>query len=137
MQRSVLHLVGVYDADGTVLGEISYFLRARVGRAHCDLCDITHGRLRERGAWRQARDGLPVPFDTFHRDDQPLEVRAAATGVAPVVVARLDDGEHLVLVGPDELAACAGSPGGLVERIEEAVRSRDLTWPAADQPADA
>ena len=67
----VTRLIGVYDADGTVLGELSYFLRARVGRAHCALCDITHGRVRERDDWRAERDRLPVPFTTFHRDDQP------------------------------------------------------------------
>ena len=31
----VRRLIGVYDADGSVVGELSYFLRARIGRAHC------------------------------------------------------------------------------------------------------
>ena len=124
----VTRLVGVYDADGTVVGEISYFLRACVGRAHCDLCDITHGRLRERDEWRRARDGLPVPFDTFHRDDQPEAVRAAAEGVVPVVVAGLGDGTHVLLLDPDTLAACAGSPEQLIDRAVSAMRDRGLTW---------
>ena len=58
----ITRLVGVYDADGSLLGELSYFLRARVRRAHCALCAITHGRVRERRAWRASRDRLPVPF---------------------------------------------------------------------------
>ncbi len=129
MQPSVVRLAGVYDADGTVLGEVSYFLRAQVGRAHCDLCDITHGRIRERSDWRDVRDGLPIPFETFHRDDQPSEVRAAAHGAVPVVVGSLDDGSHLLLVGPAELATCAGSPQRLVEELEAALRRHDLRWP--------
>ena len=64
---TVERLVGVYDADGTVLGELSYFLRARIGRAHCSLCDITHGRIRERADWRACRGRLPVRFTTYHR----------------------------------------------------------------------
>ena len=40
-----------------------------------------------------------APFETFHRDDQPDEVRRAAAGVAPVVVAGLHDGSHEVLLG--------------------------------------
>lgn len=43
MAPTLQRLVGVYDADGTVLGELSYFVKARLGRAHCSLCDITHG----------------------------------------------------------------------------------------------
>jgi hypothetical protein len=126
--RPVVRLTGVYDADGTVFGELSYFLRARIGRAHCDLCDITHGRVRERDDWRRVRDGLPVPFETFHRDDQPADVREAAGGVAPVVVATLDDGTDLPLLGPDDLAACAGSPERLVEEVESAMAQLALSW---------
>ena len=81
---TVERLVGVYDADGTVLGELSYFLRARIGRAPCALCDVTHGRLRERADWRACRDQLPVPFATCRRDDQPDAVRVATGARAPV-----------------------------------------------------
>jgi hypothetical protein len=49
---TVESLVGVYDADGTALGELSYFLRASVGRAHCALCDVTHGRTPTRSEHR-------------------------------------------------------------------------------------
>ena len=127
----VTRLIGVYDADGTALGELSYFLKARVGRAHCALCDITHGRVRERDDWRAERDRLPVPFTTFHRDDQPAVLRSAAGGAVPVVLAETAEGT-VVLVGPDELEACAGSPARLVATIESAAATHDLTWPVHD-----
>jgi hypothetical protein len=125
---TIERLVGVYDADGTVLGELSYFLRARVGRAHCALCDITHGRVREKADWQRCRDELPVPFATFHRDDQPAAVRAASRGELPVVVAELTGGEVVVLLGPDQLEACGGAPEGLVAAVERAVDAAGLTW---------
>jgi hypothetical protein len=126
----VTRLIGVYDADGTVLGELSYFLKARVGRAHCALCDITHGRVRERDDWRTERDRLPVPFTTFHRDDHPAAIRAAAGGAAPVVLAETTEGTLVVMVGADELEVCAGSPKQLVAAIESAMATHDLGWPA-------
>jgi hypothetical protein len=129
VSSAVRRLVGVYDADGTALGELSYFVRARFGRAHCALCDITHGRVRERADWQTSRDRLPAPFATFHRDDQPDEVRRAAGSATPVVVAELDGGDLIVLLGPDDLEACAGSPDRLVERLMSAVAALDLTWP--------
>lgn len=130
MTTTVVRLVGVYDADGTVVGELSYFLRARIGRAHCALCDITQGRVRERGEWRTAREGLPVPFETFHRDDQPAAVRTAASGSLPVVVAETSGGHVQVIAGPDDLESCTGSPECLVELLERAVADRGLAWPA-------
>lgn len=56
-------LVGVYDADHTLRGELSYWVGARLGRAHRALCDITHGTLRVKADWRACRSGLPVAFD--------------------------------------------------------------------------
>lgn len=124
----IVRLVGVYDADHTLRGELAYWVGARLGRRHCALCDITHGSVRERSEWRSCRAGLPVPFDTFHRDDQPADVRAAAQGRAPVVVAETDAG-HLVLLGAAELDACQGSTDRLVSAIEQAVERRGLAWP--------
>lgn len=123
----VVRLVGVYDADHTLRGELTYWIGARLGRAHCALCDITHGTFRERRDWQDRRAGLPVPFDAYHRDDQPAAVRAATGSVAPVVVAETVDGV-VVLLGPEDLEACAGSPARLVDRIEAAATSRGLTW---------
>jgi hypothetical protein len=123
---TIARLIGVYDADGTVLGEISYFVKARLGQAHCALCDITHGLVRERTDWRAARDGLPVEFVTFHRDDQPEPVRAVSAGRLPAVIAELGDGGHVVLLDGDELESCAGDPASLVARLRAVVDDRGL-----------
>ena len=114
---AVVRYVGVYDADGSVLGELSYFVRARLGRAHCSLCSITHGRVRERADWRAARDALDVPFETYHRDDAPADVLAAAGGALPVVVAEHDDGSLSVVATAAQLDACDGSPSALVSLL--------------------
>jgi hypothetical protein len=118
---NVVRLVGVYNAEGTVLGEVSYWIGARFGRAHCSLCDITHGVFTERADWRACRATLPLPFVTFHLDDQPPSVRAALQGAAPAVVAELADGAVVLLLGPAALDACAASPARLVEAIEHAL----------------
>jgi len=127
-RAAIRRLVGVYDADGTAWGELSYWVGARLGRAHCALCDITHGSVREKGEWRTCRAGLPVPFDTYHRNDQPDAVRAALHGAAPAVVAETADAVVALLDGP-ALDACGGSPDALVAAIERAVDARGLAWP--------
>jgi hypothetical protein len=125
-------LVGVYDADGTWRGELAYWVGARLGRRHCSLCEITHGSVRIRPEWIACTAGLPVEFITFHRDDQPDPVRAAAGGRAPVVVADTDRG-HMVLLGPAELDACHGSIDRLVVAIEAAASRLGLTWPEPEE----
>ena len=128
-EPEVTRLVGVYDADGTLMGELSYFVRARVGRAHCALCDITHGHVRQRPEWKSAKARLPVSFDTFHRDDQPANVQLATDGRVPVVVAETDHGV-MVLLGPEQIAACGGSVDALVVAVERGAAEQHLRWPA-------
>lgn len=123
----IIRLIGVYDADNTIRGEVAYWIGARLGRRHCSLCDITHGSIRQRPEWTACRAGLPVPFDTFHRNDQPDTARAAAGGQAPVVVAETNRG-HVLLLSPADLDACGGSIDGLVEAIERAAIAAELTW---------
>lgn len=108
-------LIGVYDADGTVRGELAYWFGARLGYRHCALCDITHGAFRERSDWQACRSDLPVPFDTVHRNDMPDAFRALDAAL-PVVVAETDAGVAVVLDN-EAIAACAGEPQALVAAI--------------------
>ena len=124
--QRIVRLVGVYDADGTLRGELSYWVGTRLGRRHCSLCDITHGSVRQRPEWKTCQAGLPVPFDTYHRNDQPDPIRAAADGHAPVVIAETGTG-HVVLLAAAELDACNGSIDRLVEAIERSALSLGLT----------
>jgi hypothetical protein len=123
----VVRLVGVYDADSTVWGEVSYWVGARLGRRHCSLCEITHGSIRQRPEWRACHDRLPVDFDTYHRNDQPDGVRDAAGGTAPVVVAETDAGRFVVVLTPEDLDACEGSIDRLTAAIDDALDRLDLT----------
>jgi len=124
-------LTGVYDADGSLIGELRYWVGARLGRAHCALCDITHGSVRERPAWRECRDGLAVPFETVHRDEQTPTVAGATAGTYPAVVATLDDGTAVRLLGADDLAVAARATdrqSALLAAVEAAAAARGLDW---------
>ena len=126
--REIVRLIGVYNADSTRRGELSYWIGARLGRAHCSLCDITHGLVRERPAWTTCRSALPVPFDTYHRDDQPDAVRATIGDNTPAVVAETVDG-IVPLLDSAELADCRASLEALVQAVEQKLAKNQLAWP--------
>ncbi|HMS62771.1 MAG TPA: hypothetical protein PKD63_10860 [Solirubrobacteraceae bacterium] len=120
----VTRLTGVYHADGSLLGELRYVAGTLVGRAHCSLCDITHGRVREKARWRAERERLPVPFTAVHLDERSPAEAAASDGRTPCVLAHTDAGIELLL-GPAELSACDKDPATLVAAIETALAARD------------
>ena len=117
--------MGVYDADGTLLGELGYVVGHLLGRRSCALCDITHGSLKRRPEFDAAAATLDVPFDLLHRDERSPELVALTDGALPCVVAE-GDGERLVLVDRTALAACGKDPVALVDAVRAAVVAAGL-----------
>ena len=117
----MIKLIGVYDADATLVGELSYWIGARFGARHCSLCDITHSLFREKSQWRECQSRLEsdlhVEFETFHRNDQPEDVRACIDGKYPAVVMRGDDGKVSIFLNASEIYACGKSPERFVAEI--------------------
>lgn len=125
--RTIKRLIGIYDADGTIVGELRYVL-GRFRGNHCSLCDITHGTLRERADWRVARGALPVDFDALHRNETSVAAASVAADL-PAVLAELDDGTFELLVPAAQLDAMAGDPATLIESIRRNVAAVGFRWP--------
>ena len=117
-----MRFIGVYDADSTWRGELTYWIGARLGRRHCSLCHITHGAISAREEWSQCRARLIVPFDTYHRDDLPDGVRALGRTSFPVVLVESDHGMR-VLLGPAEIEACEGAARSLESALVSSLAS--------------
>ena len=116
MTSNITELIGVYDADSTLLGEISYWVGARLGTAHCSLCELTHGLFTKKSEWKQCADSLTVPFRLFHRDDAPEDVLVALAGEFPAVLHRTTEGLKVILT-KDELERFHGHTTDFAEWI--------------------
>lgn len=114
MADEIIEYIGVYDADSTLLGEVSYWIGARLGRAHCSLCELTHGMFTVKQEWKECSRSLGVPFHTYHRNDAPADVLAAAGGMFPLVLGRTGDGLK-VLLDRTALEAFGGSTARFAE----------------------
>jgi hypothetical protein len=133
--EQVTRLVGVYHADGDLRGELTYWIKARFGAAHCALCDITHGTFGRKGDWVTCEQGLGVEFTTFHLNDRPGDVAAASEGATPCVLAETAAGTLVMLVGPGELEECAGDPERLMDAISQAAAAAGLVVPMDPRPS--
>ena len=118
VRSDVVEFIGIYDADSTVWGEVSYWIGARLGRTHCSLCDITHGMFTEKSQWKTCRTELPVQFVTFHRNDAPDDVLAAVKQRFPIVLARTKTGIEVVMTN-NELERLNGSPEQFADALNQ------------------
>jgi hypothetical protein len=103
-------LVGVYHADGGLVGEARYVFGKLLGTAHCALCDITHSPVRRKPEWDRMVATLGVPFELLHLNEMPADIAAAAARHgSPVVLARLPDDRVEPVLLPAELEVLGGS----------------------------
>jgi hypothetical protein len=121
-------LIGVYHANGSWRGELAYLVGKLSGRAHCALCDITHGVLRRRRAFDACTATLPVPFDLVHLDERSDEVAAVSEGLTPCVLARTGAG-LVVLLDAGDIESCHGDPGRFRDGIDRAIAALGMRWP--------
>ena len=122
MTSNITELIGVYDADSTLLGEISYWVGARLGISHCSLCELTHGLFTQKSEWRQCAESLTIPFRLFHRDDAPDDVLVALAGEFPAVLQRTTEGVKVILT-KNELERFHGRTADFAEWITEYLAS--------------
>ena len=120
----IRRLVGIYDADGGLTGELRYLVARFRGRGHCSLCDITHGSLREKSAFRQCRARLGVPMELLHRN-QRNDVADGFEFNLPCVLAETD-GELLCLLDATALESCQGDVDAFERSLREAASARGL-----------
>ena len=116
-------VVGIYNASGTVWGEMTYVFRKLVGRGSCALCDITHGWSPVmRPDFKQACEARAWSFDLLHIDEATAEQLAAA-GPLPAVICDSTDG-WVRMLGPADFEALGRNPNALLDAIESKLAVR-------------
>ena len=100
-------LYAIYDADGSLVGELRYLVDKFLGRANCALCDLSHGwHPAGKRAWRQ-QQGATTQLSWLHRDEVPHHVLVHVSGSLPCI-AMDTNGRVDILISKDQLARCEG-----------------------------
>ena len=124
MSEKQVTLIGVYKANGGVVGELSYFFGHLVGVRNCSLCDVTHSPVMKKAKFKdlekRLRAELGITFKLVHMNERNAEELKASSGREPCVLLRYDDGGISMLLDYVELKAIDGS----VESFEKLLRSR-------------
>jgi len=117
-------LIGVYKADGGLVGEVSYFLGHLVGVKECSLCDITHSPIMKKKAFKEfearLRADRGIDIRLVHMNERTEAELAASKGREPCVLLQYEDGSISMFLDYEELKAA----GGRVNSFEKLVESR-------------
>lgn len=121
----LVEVLGVYDADGGVRGELAYAVGKVLGRTHCGLCDVTHTTVRRKAAWNALVERAAVPIRVVHRNEvtEP-EAAALAAHDLPCVLGRRRDDTFTLLLAAADLDAMNGSVEAFAQALPDDVVAR-------------
>ena len=110
-------VIGIYNARGSITGEVAFLFGRLTGRTECVLCDITHGTFKKKTAFSRAQQTLGVPFEILHLDELDSTLYSFKDS-APCVVA-VRGSECSILLSKAELALCDSE----VERFFDSLKA--------------
>ena len=123
-QQKPIRLIGVYNADGGVIGELKYFFGHLIGVAKCELCDITHSPIRRKASFDQLAGELKseygLDFALKHLNERSDAETIASSAKEPCVLAEYPDGSLGMYLDRQELRMVDGN----VDRFAKLVRAR-------------
>lgn len=124
MSESGKTLIGVYKADGGIIGELSYFFGHLIGVMNCSLCDITHSPVKKKSAFKAFEKRLleerNIGIRLVHMNERTEAELAASKGREPCVLLQYEDGSISMFLDYVELKTSKGS----VNSFERLVESR-------------
>lgn len=119
---TITRLIGVYNADGGLVGEARYVVGHLLGLTSCSLCDITHSPIRRKPEWDAMVQKLSVPITVVHKNELSPELSAWLEDVTlPVVVGVDTDGDFQIVVDHETLDNAGGSVQTFREQVETAL----------------
>lgn len=122
--RAKATLIGVYNADGGIIGELSYVLGHLIGVRSCSLCDISHSPIKMKSAFKSLQRELlekhSIDLRMIHRNERNERETKASDGREPCVLLEHADQSISMFLDSAELKTL----GGNVASFEKLVYSR-------------
>ncbi|MEN9957143.1 MAG: hypothetical protein RIR46_751 [Actinomycetota bacterium] len=115
-------LIGIYKADGGIVGELSYFFGHLIGVRSCTLCDITHSPIMKKSSFKAlerhllAEHGVAVRM--LHMNERNEREQKASEGREPCILLEYPDESISMFIDSADLATLSGSVSSLKKLIK-------------------
>lgn len=119
----------VWNADAGLRGHLHYALQKLGGTDECSLCEITHGAITEKSAWKDHKRNFGMPVASVYRNRLTADQTRVVAGEFPCVLARTSEGLQKAL-GHADIDACKGDLETFVNRLRAAIDAIQIEQPA-------
>jgi hypothetical protein len=114
-------LIGVYNADGGIVGELSYVFGHLIGIKSCSLCDISHSPIRKKASFKQLENYLltehGIMVRMVHLNERNEREKKASEGREPCMLLEYPDQSISMFLDATDLKVLSGSVSSLKKLI--------------------
>jgi len=114
-------LIGVYKADGGIVGELTYFFGHLVGVRSCSLCSISHSPIMKKSSFKAleqhllAEHGIAVRM--IHLNERNEREILASEGREPCILLEYPDETISMFIDSADLTTLSGSVSSLKKLV--------------------
>ena len=114
-------LIGIYKADGGLVGELSYFFGHLAGVRSCSLCDISHSPIMKKSSFKElerhllAEHGILVRM--IHLNERSYRELKASEGREPCILLKYPDESISMFIDSADLKTVSGRVSSLKKLI--------------------
>tara|TARA_B110000444_G_C18514979_1_gene443984 strand:+ start:66 stop:440 length:375 start_codon:yes stop_codon:yes gene_type:complete len=101
-------IICIYNANGTLKGELKYIYNKLFKNIKCSMCEITHNTFMFKKKWDERCSGFNYKIECLHLDELPKDIKELVTDNAPCVVAQTNS-SNIILLKNNELVKIDGS----------------------------
>lgn len=110
-------LIGVYKADGGIVGELQYFFGHLIGTRSCSLCDISHSLVSKKSSFKELeahlREEHRILVRMIHLNERNEREHKASAGREPCMLLEYPDQSISMFLDSTDLTALSGSVNSL------------------------
>lgn len=114
-------LIGIYKADGGIVGELTYFFGHLIGIRSCSLCDISHSPIRKKASFKKLEKHLfdehGILVRMIHLNERNDRELKASAGREPCMLLEYPDQSMSMFLDATDLKALSGSVSSLQKLI--------------------
>ena len=114
-------LIGIYKADGGIVGELTYFFGHLIGVRSCSLCSISHSPIKKKASFKELEKHLleehGILVRMIHLNERNEREKQASEGREPCMLLEYPDRSISMFLDSTDLKALSGRVSSLKKLI--------------------
>ena len=110
----------IYNAEGSVTGELKYLYKKYFKDIKCSMCDITHGVFTQKKKWTNKCLSSILNIECLHLDELPNDIKDLVINKAPCVVSQVNS-KNKIIINNKELANMSGDVDSFFSHLDKVV----------------